>query len=190
MALVADGVKPDQVYTVLATEDGIERAFRKLSKLQGNLEFWSSGEEPVEMLRNGQVVMTTAYSGRTGAAALEGDTFIRTVFDGQVVEEEWLVVVKNAPNRQIAIEFLAHVAQPRQQAEQARWIPYGPMRRSALVLIEKGEPWFHTGEPVLPYLPTTTSRLNRSVFSDSSFWAENSAAITERFATWRRSLGY
>lgn len=190
MALVADGVRPDRVYEVLSSDEGVERAFRKLSQLRGSLEFWSAGEEPVEMLRNGDVAMATAYSGRTGAAALEGDTLIRTVFDGQVVEEEWLVVVKDTPRQETAIEFLAHVAEPRQQAEQAKWIPYGPMRRTALDLIEQGEPWFHTGKRVLPYLPTTTTRLNRSVISNPAFWAENSAALSERFATWRRSLGY
>ena len=127
---------------------------------------------------------------RSGAAALEGETFIKTIFDGQVVEEEWLVIVKDAPAGKAAQQFLAHVSQPTQQAEQARWIPYGPMRRSALTIIEDGEPWFHNENDILPYLPTTTTRLNRSVIADADFWAQNSEAMTERFAAWRRSLGY
>jgi putative spermidine/putrescine transport system substrate-binding protein len=190
MALVADGVPPARVYEELATDAGIDRAFRKLSSLKGQLAFWSAGEEPIEMLRSGEVAMVTAYSGRVGAAALQGENFIKTIFDGQVLDEEWFVIVKGTQAGETARRFLTHVAQPEQQAAQARWIPYGPMRRSALTIIENGEPWFHTNANILPHLPSTTGRLNRSVIADAEFWAENNAAITERFAAWRRSLGY
>ncbi len=190
MALVADGVPPERIYEELSTEAGIDRAFRKLSSLKGELVFWSAGEEPIEMLRSGEVAMATAYSGRSGSAALRGETFIKTIFDGQVLEEEWFVIVKGAPGIENAKRFLAHVSEPEQQAAQARWIPYGPMRRSALAIIEEGEPWFHTSENILPHLPSTTSRLNRSVIADADFWAQNGATLTERFAAWRRSLGY
>jgi putative spermidine/putrescine transport system substrate-binding protein len=190
MALVADGVEPGLVYEVLGTPEGVDRAFRKLSQLADHVTFWSAGEEPVELLREGEVSMATAYSGRIGAAALAGDDWLEPIFDGQVVEEEWLVIPKGAPNGDLARKFLAHVAQPRQQALQARWIPYGPMRRSALDIIASGEPWFHTGRDVLPYLPTTTVRLNRSVISDPDWWADNSTEMTERFAAWRRGLQY
>lgn len=190
MALVADGVEPGQVYHVLSTAEGVDRAFRKLSQLAGNVSFWSAGEEPVEMLRNGEVVMSTAYSGRVGAAALGGDEWMKTIFDGQVVEEEWLVIPRGAPDLELAKKFLAHVAQPQQQALQAKWIIYGPMRRSALDIVAKGEPWFHTGQDVLAYLPTTTVRLNRSIMSNPDWWTDNSTEMTERFAAWRRGLRY
>ena len=64
------------------------------------------------------------------------------------------------------------------------------MRRSALAIIEDGEPWYHTNAAILPHLPSTTSRLNRSVIADADFWAQNGSTLTERFAAWRRSLGY
>ncbi|MBW8638547.1 extracellular solute-binding protein [Hoeflea sp. WL0058] len=188
MALVADGVAPGVVYEVLDTAEGVDRAFRKLSELQGNIVFWSAGEEPLEMMRSGEVVMATAYSGRVASAALGDENWMKAVFDGQVVEEEWFVIARGTQKLELAKAFLAHVAQPMQQALQARWIAYGPMRFEALEIIENGEPWFHTGEPVLPYLPTTTARLNRSVISDPDWWARNNKAITERFAAWRRAL--
>jgi putative spermidine/putrescine transport system substrate-binding protein len=190
MALVADGVDPARVYDLLDTPAGVDRAFRKLSSLGPDVAFWSSGEEPLDLLRDGEVAMSTAYNGRVGAAVLGGETGWRTVWDGQVIEEEWFVVPAGAPNRERAFAFLAHVAEARQQAMQAKWIPYGPMRRSALEIIEAGEPWFHNGRAVLPELPSTRARLNRSIRLDPDWWAENGAAMRERFGQWRRGLGY
>lgn len=189
MALVADGVDPDQVYAVLDTTQGVDRAFAKLSSLGPDLAFWSSGEEPLDLLRDGEVVMSTAYNGRVGAASLGGETTFGVIWDGQVIEEEWLVVPAGAPNPDAAFAFLAHVAQTEQQAAQARWIPYGPMRASAVELIAANEPWFHNGAPVLPHLPSTRARLSRSIVLDPDWWAENGAAMRERFAAWRRELG-
>ncbi len=189
MALVADGVPPGEVYAVLDTEEGVRRAFAKLSTLKGNLAFWSAGEEPVEMLADGTVAMAIAYNGRIGAAALDGKDWLSPVWDGQVVEEEWFVIPKGTAKLEAARAFLGHAAQPQQQAAQAKWITYGPMRGSALDIIARGEPWFHTGAPVLPHLPTTTARLNRSVISDPAWWARRSGELTERFAAWRKNLG-
>lgn len=188
MALVADGVAPGDVYAVLDTEEGLDRAFAKLSTLKGNLEFWSAGEEPVEMLSAGEVAMAVVYNGRVGAAALSGRDWLTPVWDGQVVEEEWFVIPKGTGNLEAAHAFLRHVSEPEQQAAQAKWVTYGPMRKSALDIIEAGEPWFNTGEPVGPHLPTTTARLNRSIISDADWWARRNDELTERFAAWRRNL--
>ena len=67
MALMADGVKPDDVYSVMNTKEGIERAFRKLDSIAQDLFFWSAGAEPVELMDSGKVVLSTAYNGRVSA---------------------------------------------------------------------------------------------------------------------------
>lgn len=189
MALLADGVPSDEVYSLLATEAGVDRAFEVLSRISGNLRFWSSGEEPVALLQGGDVVLSTAYNGRVAAAYLSGATEIRTIYEGQILDEEWFAIVAGTPNKRAALDFLAHAAEPEQQAAQARWIPYGPMRRSALKIIEEGEPWFHSGQPVLPHLPSREDRIENALVLDPEFWAENGEALANRFAEWRRGLG-
>jgi putative spermidine/putrescine transport system substrate-binding protein len=42
-ALMADGVKPADVYKMLATKDGAERAFKKLTALKSNIQWWEAG---------------------------------------------------------------------------------------------------------------------------------------------------
>ncbi|SER86769.1 putative spermidine/putrescine transport system substrate-binding protein [Tranquillimonas rosea] len=189
MALVAEGVPAADVYDVLATEQGRDRAFSVLDRIAADLRFWSSGEEPVELLRSGDVAMTTAYNGRVAAAYLSGATEIRTIYDGQILDEEWFAVVAGTDREEAALAFLRHVARPEQQAAQARWIPYGPMRRSALDIIAANEPWFHTGGAVLPHIPSREDRIADALVLDPVFWAEHGPALSARFEEWRRTLG-
>lgn len=174
---------------MLKNEAGLDRAFSVLNRIAGDLQFWSSGEEPVEMLRTGEVTMSTAYNGRVAAAELAGEDRIGTIYKGQILDEEWFVIVAGSRNKEAALDFLRHVAEPEQQAEQARWIPYGPMRRSALKIIADGEPWFHTGKAVLPHIPSREDRMEGALVLDPDFWAEHGDDLTERFAAWRRGLG-
>ena len=66
-ALMADGVAPTEVYKVLATRDGVDRAFRKLDELKPHIQWWEAGAQPPQYLASGDVVMSSAYNGRIAA---------------------------------------------------------------------------------------------------------------------------
>jgi putative spermidine/putrescine transport system substrate-binding protein len=184
MALVAEGVDPKKVYEVMDTEEGIDRAFAKLDTIKDDVVFWSAGAKPLEFVKSGETVMALAYNGRIGAAILsEGEPFV-TIWDGQVIEEEWLVLVKGAKNRDDALDFLIHASAPEQQAGQAKWINYGPMRKSGLDIIAKNEPWYNTGVDIMPHMPNRDEVLPRSVFADPEWWADNGDEIAERYTAW------
>lgn len=184
MALVADGVPVDDVYDVLNTQAGLDRAFAKLDKLESQIVFWSSGAEPQELVASGAVTMSTAYNGRVSEAILSGRADFRIIWDGQVLEEEWFVIVNGSPNRDAALEFLRIATSPEAQAEQARWIPYGPMRRSALAIIAENEPWFHSGKEVMLHMPDRAEVMARTVIADPDWWAENGERIGARYQAW------
>jgi hypothetical protein len=61
-ALMADGVKPADVYKVLATKDGADRAFKKLTELKPSIQWWEAGAQPPQFLVAGDVVMATLPS--------------------------------------------------------------------------------------------------------------------------------
>lgn len=184
MALVADGVEPERVYEVMNTPEGIDRAFAKLNMIRDAVVFWSSGVEPLELVGNGRVVMSTAYNGRVGAAVLDEGASFETLPHGQVLDEEWFVMVKGTGNYQDALDFLIHASAPEQQAAQARWIPYGPMRRSALAIIAENEPWHHGGADVMPHLPNREAIRASTILADADWWAVNGDEITQRFTAW------
>lgn len=68
IALMADGVAPADVYTVLGTPEGVTRAFRKLSQLRPYIEWWTSPAESARIIKNGSVLMTSAAGGEVTAA--------------------------------------------------------------------------------------------------------------------------
>src|SRR5713101_1073251 len=45
-ALMADGVPTKDVYNVLATKAGVDRAFKKLDQLKPNIQWWEAGALP------------------------------------------------------------------------------------------------------------------------------------------------
>jgi len=187
MALVADGVKGSKVYDVMSTPEGIDRAFAKLDTIKDHVVFWSAGSKPLELVSSGEVVMSLAYNGRVGAAILSEGKNFEYIWDAQVLEQEYLVVIKGGKNIDEAKEFVAHASSAESLALQAKYIPYGPMRPSSIGIIKKGEPYFHTGVNIMPHMPTRPKVLKRSVIADPFWWADNGAEVHERFGAWKGS---
>ena len=71
---------------MLATPEGVDRAFAKLSEpSKEHVVWWEAGAQPPQLLADGEVAMTTAYNGRIfNAVAGEGKPF-EIVWDGQIL---------------------------------------------------------------------------------------------------------
>ncbi len=83
---------------------------------------------------------------------------------------------------------MAHASSAVSNAEQAKYIPYGPMRKSSIGIIKKGEPWFikEGGNiDILPHMPTTPKVLKKAVIADPYWWADNGAEVSERYGAWK-----
>ena len=185
MALVADGVSVDAVYKVLKDQTGaLDRTFAKLDTIKDDVVFWARAAEPIELVKSGEVVMSIAYNGRVGAANLnEGENF-EYIWEGQVIQQEYICLTAGSPNRDEALEFMKWASASEQQAGQAKYTTYGPMRASGMDLIKVAEPWFHTGANVMQHMPNTTERLKNSVMADPVWWSNNGAEIHERYDSW------
>ena len=187
MALVADGVKAKDVYDVMSTPEGIDRAFAKLDTIKDDVVFWSAGSKPLELVSSGEVVMSIAYNGRIGAAILSEGKDFEYIWDGTVLEQEYLVAIKGG-NEAEALKFMAHASSAIANAEQAKYIPYGPMRKSSIDIIKKGEPWFikYGGDiDIMPHMPTHPKVLKKAVIGNPEWWADNGAEVNERFGAWK-----
>ena len=76
-ALLADGVPSEQVYEVLSTQEGLDRAFRKLDTIKDQVVWWEAGAQAPQLLADGEVAMSTAYNGRIfNAQVLENQPFV------------------------------------------------------------------------------------------------------------------
>lgn len=182
MALIADGVAPGDIYEVLGTDAGVERAFAKLDTIKNDTIWWETGAQPPQLLADGEVAMTTAYNGRIfNAVAAEGKTF-EMVWDGQIFDFDLWVIPKGSKNKDLAMDFLAFSTDTQRLADQAAWISYGPARKSSSPLVGS-----YNGKPELkmgPQMPTAPENFKTAVQNDFEFWADHQDELNEKFNTW------
>ena len=181
LALMGDGVPANEVYALLATPEGVDRAFAKLDTIKGDVVWWEAGSQAPQLLADGEVVMTTAYNGRIfNAAIAEGKPF-KIVWDGQIYENEMYAIPKGAPNKDQALEFIAYATSTEGLRAQAQQISYGPARKSAM----KDELIFKDGKTVMaPHLPTAPENMTNALESSFEFWVDKDAELNERFNAW------
>ncbi|MHB1200228.1 MAG: ABC transporter substrate-binding protein [Polaromonas sp.] len=173
-ALMADGVKTADVYKVLATKDGSDRAFKKLTELKPNIQWWEAGAQPPQFLVAGDVVMTTAYNGRIDAAQREGKN-LKITWTGGIYDLDYWVIPKGTPNKDLALKFIAVASSPDAQAEYARNISYGPTNNKALAKLDP---------KVLALLPTSPANSKDALQFNVKFWADQGEQLEKRFTAW------
>ena len=175
MALLADGVPPDEIYKTLGTPEGLDRAFAKLKSLN---PIWAhDSNDALAWVKNGWAVMATALNGDVFDAAQKGFT-LNIIWDHQLYELDVFGIPAGDPNRKLALNFIAYATQAKPLAGVADWVPYGPARRSALPLV-KNNPELNIA--MRPWLPTAPENF-RTVFAiDDSWWQANGAAIADRW---------
>jgi putative spermidine/putrescine transport system substrate-binding protein len=181
MALLADGVPPAEIYTVLSTPEGLDRAFAKLDTIKADTVWWEAGAQPPQLLADGEVAMTVAWNGRIfNAAVAEGKPF-KIVWDGQVYELEGFVIPKGAPNKDAALEFIKFATGTEPLAHAAEWISYGPPRKSSAPLVGL----YQDGKTEMaPNLPTSPENMTNALASDYGFWVDRDTELNERFNAW------
>ena len=123
IALMADGVAPQDVYKTLATEAGVERAFKKLDQIKGNMVWWEKGAQPPQLLASGEVVMVDAYNGRIAAANDKDKKNFKIVWTNNLYTIDSWVIMKGSPNKADAEKYLVFVNDPQNQKNLPPKIP-------------------------------------------------------------------
>ena len=173
-ALMADGVAVQDIYKVLATKEGSERAFKKLTELKPNIQWWEAGAQPPQFLVAGDVTMTTAYSGRIDAAQREGKN-LQITWTGGIYDLDFWVIPKGSPNKDAALKYIALASSADAQSEYAKLISYGPTNTKALAKLDA---------KVLGKLPTSAANAKTALQFNVAFWADQGEALEKRFAAW------
>ncbi len=173
-ALVADGVPREQVYEVLSTPEGLDRAFAMLNRIKPHVEWWETGEEAVRLLETGQVVMSAVYSGRVQDAVERGEP-LEILWDHQVWFYDVWGIPRNGRNTELAMDFIRHATSTHSLARQANLIPYGPVRQSSMAYVNP---------EIQPQLPTAERNLTTAIELDAQWWSEHMDEIGRRFDRW------
>lgn len=181
LALRADGVPGDQVYAVLGTPEGQARAFAKLDSIRKDVVWWEAGSQPPLLLADGEVAMTTAYNGRIFDAQVVEKKPFEIIWDGQIHELDVFTIVKGAKNKDVALEFLKFATDTQRLADQARWIAYGPARKSSMALIGNHAT---ANVPMSPHMPNAPENSGNAIQIDFQWWGDHQEELNQRWAAW------
>ena len=173
-ALISAGVAPGNVYSTLATEEGLDQAFDELDRIKASIVWWSGGAEPAALLESGEVTMSAAWNGRLFRPMTEQNAPIDIVWDGQVWEIEFLAILKGSRNLVDAQHFVRYASSTESLAAVAEHIPYGPVRKTAQTRVKSN---------IKPHLPTENIS-DTSLRFDSPWWAANIDRVRARFEAW------
>src|SRR5262249_60867790 len=100
-ALVADGVPKDWLFPIV-----VERAFQKLDEIKTHVKvWWKHGDQPLQLLSQGEVVMSPAWNGRVLAAQDKGLPIGLTWTQGAFQPSYWYVL-KGARRQEEAYKFI------------------------------------------------------------------------------------
>lgn len=171
MALLADGVGGDDLYPL-----DIDRAFVSLGRIKNFVKvWWTTGQQPVQLLASGEVEFSSAWSGRIWNAAHKDKIELVFDFDGALLEPEWWVILKGAPHKGNAREFIRFASMAEPQARMAEIFGVGPVNINA---------FDHIAADVALELPTSARNLRRQIYINGYWWAENLEAVTARWERW------
>jgi putative spermidine/putrescine transport system substrate-binding protein len=175
IALMADGVAPGDVYKTLATNDGVDRAFRKLDQLKPYIDWWSSETEAPRMLSSGDVLMTSAPSGQIAVAAEAQHRNFGLQFAGSLYEIQSWAIIKGAPVVRLAQQFLYFTGMP---AIEARLL-HGAGESGLAKGLNDG-----LSPEALATSPGNPANLSGSLRNDPGFWHDNLPKLRQRFDAW------
>ena len=168
-ALMADGVKPADLYT--PTLD-VDRAIRKLDTIKDDIVWWESGAQSQELIGSGEVAMSMIWNGRGYSAKHTDKKPVELQWNQQILTADYFVVPKGTPNKQVAMEFIAWATCANNNAAVSEKIPYGPTNKNS------------TPNPaVVADLAVTNVDENTAYFNDE-YLIDNFDAIDGPFQAW------
>jgi putative spermidine/putrescine transport system substrate-binding protein len=175
IALLADGVPPSDVYKVLATPAGVDRAFKKLDELKSDIVWWTNVSQVPDMLASGELAMSVGTPARLLAANKNDHRNFKVVWDGNLYSVDYWVILKGTPNKAQAMDFLSFATRPENQKLLPSLLPLGVTNKEA---IAEADP------KALADTATNPDNLRNAVNVNAGFWVENADQLNQRFNAW------
>jgi putative spermidine/putrescine transport system substrate-binding protein len=184
-ALYCDGVAKEDIYEVLDTEEGLQRALDKLDTIWEETIWWSAGAETPQRLADREAVMGSTYNGRLFSLAVEEKQPVEVIWDMQMLDIGGWTVPEGAEedddDLQAIKAFVRFASDTQRLADQASYIAYGPSRASSQPLVGKHA---DLGIDMAPHMPTNPQNAANAFIYDYEWWADNRDEIDSKFQAW------
>jgi putative spermidine/putrescine transport system substrate-binding protein len=182
-ALLCDGVEPDDVYDVLGTDAGVDQALAKLDTIKDEVVWWSAGAETPQRLADGEIVIGSTYNGRLFSVIEEQNQPVKMLWDWQVFDlDGWIIPTGLSEERLTrALDYIYFATDTQRLADQAKYISYGPARKSSAPLVGQHA---DLGIDMAPHMPTDPENAKTTLLYNYEFWADNRDDIDAKFQAW------
>ena len=182
-ALLCDGVAKDDIYDVLATDEGQTQAFAKLDSIKADTVWWTAGAETPQLLADGEVVMGSTYNGRLFSAIAEQDQPTGMLWDAEMLDFDGWVVPDGLSEERLArvMDFLKFATDTQRLADQAKYIAYGPARASSAPLVSTHA---ELGIEMAEHMPTDPANATNVFVTNYGFWSDYRDDLDSKFQAW------
>lgn len=170
MALIADGVSPDQLYPL-----DVNRAFKKLDTIKSQIVWWDTGAQSAQILADNEVTQGMSWNGRIYDIQQQGSP-VEVNWDQFFLTADYLVIPKGTKHLKEAQQLVAYITSAEHSADLSKYISYAPPNVQA---VDKADP------AMAPYLPT--SHMDGAVGFDDAWWNDNFDAVDTQWQTWVQS---
>lgn len=127
-ALLADGVKPEELYPL-----DLKRAHAKIASIKDDVvSYWGGGSESQSVLLNGEASMALIWSTRAGLIEKDSGDQVKFIWDQGLIAPGSMAVIKGNPGgKDNAMKFIASAQDPAKQVIMFDMLGQGPANPEA-----------------------------------------------------------
>lgn len=175
-ALLADGVDKVDLYQVLSSEEGIDKAFAKLDEIKDDIPvWWTSGAQSVQLMSDGEVHYATNYNGRV-VAMQDAGIPVEVSWNGGALHTTFLGIIKGSKNLEAAHAYLRlRATDPKLQLAYLDVLPYPGMAPGLSDMLP---------EEQAKDMPNYPANIEAQFLADEEFWADNVDQLRQRWEEW------
>jgi putative spermidine/putrescine transport system substrate-binding protein len=165
MALVADGVAPEDLYPL-----DVERALAKIDTIKDKIVWWDTGAQSAQLLADGEVVMGMSWNNRLVTAKEEGAP-IEIMWDQHVMMADYVMIPKGCKNLDAAMALIGWITSAEHSADLSKYVASGPGNSNSVA-----DPKYADNVP--------TAHLEGAVAQDDVFWGDNYDDLDPTWQNW------
>ncbi|QOF75073.1 extracellular solute-binding protein (plasmid) [Aminobacter sp. SR38] len=158
-ALLADGVAKSALYPL-----DVDRALAKIKSIKDDSLYWGAASEAHSMIVNDEVVMGMVFQNRGRAIEEDTEGRFKLVMNEAVAMPGAYIVPRGNPGGADAMRFIAQALELRSQLSLLECHGMTPSNPAAFAQIP---------EALIPYTITSSANIDKVVFNDPGWWAEN-----------------
>ncbi len=171
VALLADGVSPREIYGLLKTSNGVDRAFKKLAEIKNQIQWTASPEAALQSLSSGDATMGVGPVNRSQIIKNPQGKLLKSIANCHLYNMAFWAIPKSTARKKKAYELVGFFTTTTRQKALLDTLGYGPTRKSISTI-----PAEQTSAPQNPQ--------EQALLVDSNFWSERGPELETRFKTW------